>query len=99
MSENFKNITQGLNDAVKYLGIPSSGALTEVFNKWPDIVGEKIAKFCQPSEFKDGILLLKCRDYTWYSQFKYYKKPIENSLQNRLQLSKPIEVQIVMTKE
>jgi predicted nucleic acid-binding Zn ribbon protein len=98
VTDNVKNLSIGLDSAIKDLGLPKSEALEAIFNKWEIIVGDKIAQFCKPNHFKDGVLYLKCADYTWFSQFKFYKKPIENAIQNKLQLKVPIEVQIMNVK-
>jgi predicted nucleic acid-binding Zn ribbon protein len=99
MEKDFKNLLEGMNEAIKDLGAPSAEVLKEVFLNWDKIVGKNIAKFCQPIKFDNGVLILECSDFTWYSQFDFYKKMIESAIKDFSKSSKNLTVKATFRKQ
>ena len=55
----------------------------EIFEKWPEIIGDKFAKWTKPVSFEKGILKVKVISSALYSLLvNYEKKRLLNMLQN-----------------
>ena len=44
--------------------------------RWPELVGERLARATQPASLEDGILLVRASDGPWGAQAKYLSEQI-----------------------
>lgn len=56
-------------------GLPVKEKVKEyrLWNEWGNLVGDQIAKNCQPEKVKDGILFLKVTSPVWAQQLQFMK--------------------------
>jgi predicted nucleic acid-binding Zn ribbon protein len=60
-----------LDRVARRLGAPRSSALSAVFAKWEEIVGEGIALHARPLSLRDGVLVVGVDEPGWATQVKY----------------------------
>lgn len=70
-------LRQGLERFFKHLGAPPLDVVTELANRWPDIVGPALAGPTRPVELVDGVLTVSCDDPAWASQIGWMESQIK----------------------
>lgn len=53
------------------LGAPTAAALSGLFGRWDEIVGEAIAAHAQPTGLRDGRLIVTVDATAWAAQLRY----------------------------
>jgi len=53
------------------LGAPTAAALSGLFGRWSEIVGEGIALHAQPTALRDGRLIVTVDGTAWAAQLRY----------------------------
>jgi predicted nucleic acid-binding Zn ribbon protein len=64
-------IKASLDRVARRLGGPDSGALTGVFARWADLVGDQLAAHSKPLSLSRGVLVVAVTDPAWATQFTY----------------------------
>lgn len=69
-------ITEALDQLAKFIGSPSSTAMSRLFSGWEKIIGPTLAAICQPLSIKDGTLTLSVSDPAWVTQVRFLENEI-----------------------
>ena len=69
-------LRQGLERFFKHLGAPPLDVISELANRWPEIVGPALAGPTRPLELIDGVLAVSCDDPAWASQIGWMEAQI-----------------------
>jgi predicted nucleic acid-binding Zn ribbon protein len=70
-------LRQGLERFFRHLGAPPVDVVTELTNRWGDIVGPALAGPTRPAELVDGVLTVACSDPAWASQVMWMEAQIK----------------------
>jgi predicted nucleic acid-binding Zn ribbon protein len=60
-----------LDRVAKRLGAPSAKALSGLFVRWADLVGDGIAAHATPVSLRRGVLLVEVDSNAWATQLRY----------------------------
>lgn len=64
-----------LGPLLKNLGLEERVKVGGLFSRWPEIVGEKIARHATPVEYTRGILVVRVDSSTWLAELSQFMKP------------------------
>lgn len=65
-----------LEQYVNHLGAPPISVLTQLHDRWPEIVGPGLAAATRPIELVNGELAVGCQDAAWASQIGWMEGQI-----------------------
>jgi predicted nucleic acid-binding Zn ribbon protein len=65
------SISSSLDGVVRSLRGPSRRAVSGVFGRWPEAVGEQIAQHVSPVKLDGGVLIVQVDDSAWATQVKF----------------------------
>ncbi|MEE9414681.1 MAG: DUF721 domain-containing protein [Acidimicrobiales bacterium] len=80
MTDQPKPFGPGLERLLAHLGAPKASTVTDVFDRWPELVGAEIAEHSRPVSFSNRTLVIAVEDPAWASQLQW----AENQLVDRL---------------
>ena len=66
-----KPVGESLDRVVSALGGPTAGALTAIFARWPEVVGDRVAAHARPLSIDDGRLVVGVEEPGWATQLRY----------------------------
>lgn len=66
-----------LERLVRNLGAPPVSVLTQLDDRWPELVGPGLAAATRPVELIDGVLTVACDDSAWASQISWMEAQIK----------------------
>lgn len=69
---------------IKSLGIEKKVKQYEVLNKWPQIVGEKIASVSSVEKIRDGILFVRVKNNVWRNELLFLKNKIKKNIEEEI---------------
>jgi hypothetical protein len=69
-------LADGLERFVRNLGAPPISILTQLEDRWPELVGPGLASTCRPVELVDGTLTVACTDPASASQIGWMEAQI-----------------------
>ena len=71
-------LRQGLELYLKHLGAPPVDVLTELANRWGELVGPALVEATRPIELIEGVLVVGCEDPAWASQIGWMENQIKD---------------------
>ncbi len=92
---NFQSTGNVLKKILKEYQLESSLFNEKLFNSWPEIVGEKLAKICQPVYFNEGILTIKVKDQIWREELGKNQKELLNSIKTKTKVNKIDHIEFI----
>ena len=69
-------LRRSLERFVDHLGAPPISILTQLHDRWPELVGPGLAGATRPVELIDGVLTVACADAAWASQIGWMEAQI-----------------------
>lgn len=69
-------IRAGLERFLRHLGAPPTDVVSELGQRWAEIVGPALAGPTRPIELIDGVLVVACDDPAWASQISWMEGQI-----------------------
>ncbi len=63
-------LEDGLDRVARSIGVPSAAALSVIFGRWSDLVGEAVAANCQPVGLEKSHLTVAAHDPAWSTQLR-----------------------------
>ena len=76
MSDEPVPLRMGLERFFKHLGRPPVDVVTQLHERWPDVVGPALAGPTRPLELVDGVLTVGCDEGAWASQIGWMEAQI-----------------------
>jgi predicted nucleic acid-binding Zn ribbon protein len=73
-----------LREAAASWGIEHPGELAALFSRWEDIVGERVARRCEPVSLKDGVLKVNAASAAWAAELRYLEPEIAKRVNEKL---------------
>ena len=73
----FTPLADSLETFVRNLGAPPVSVLTQLDDRWPELVGPGLAAATRPVELIDGVLTVACDDAAWASQISWMEGQIK----------------------
>jgi predicted nucleic acid-binding Zn ribbon protein len=73
----FTSLGDSLETFVRNLGAPPVSVLTQLDDRWPELVGPGLAAATRPVELIDGVLTVACDDSAWASQISWMEGQIK----------------------
>jgi predicted nucleic acid-binding Zn ribbon protein len=70
-------LREGLERYFRHLGVPPVDVVSELTNRWADIVGPALAEPTRPRDLVDGVLTVVCDDAAWASQIGWMEAQIK----------------------
>jgi hypothetical protein len=67
----------------------------DIFRRWPDAVGPKIAARTQPQSFSRGVLLVRAASATWQNELMFLRKTILARLNALLDEPRVMELKVI----
>ena len=67
---------QSLDRLVRNLGAPPISVLSQLKDRWPDIVGPALSGTTRPVELVDGVMTIACDDAAWAAQVGWMEAQI-----------------------
>ncbi len=65
------SIKASLDRVARRLGGPDAGALTDVFARWAELVGDQLGAHTKPLSLSRGVLVVAVSDPAWATQITY----------------------------
>ncbi len=69
-------LNESLERFVDHLGAPPISILSQLHDRWPELVGPGLAASTRPVELLDGVLIVACTDAAWASQIGWMEAQI-----------------------
>ena len=69
-------LSESLERFVDHLGAPPISILSQLHDRWPEIVGPGLAGATRPVELLNGVLTVACNDAAWASQVGWMEAQI-----------------------
>ncbi|MEL7209636.1 MAG: DUF721 domain-containing protein [Actinomycetota bacterium] len=69
-------LRQGLERFLRHLGAPPADVVSELGQRWGEIVGPALDGPTRPIELIDGVLVVACNDPAWASQVTWMEGQI-----------------------
>lgn len=66
-----QHVRHGLELFLKHLGAPPVNVITELADRWDEVVGPAAAGATRPIELADGVLVVACNDPAWAAQIRW----------------------------
>ena len=70
-------LVEPLERLVNNLGAPPISILSQLEDRWPDIVGPALSGPTRPVELIDGVLTIACEDAAWAAQVGWMESQIK----------------------
>ena len=64
-------VKDSLDAIARKVGAPKASSLAALFDRWPDIVGDAIARHAQPRTLKKGTLVVAVDDPAWATELRF----------------------------
>ena len=64
-------LARSLDQVARRIGAPPADALTVVFSRWEDVVGEGVAAHSRPISLRQSTLVVAVDHPTWATQLRY----------------------------
>jgi predicted nucleic acid-binding Zn ribbon protein len=75
-----KTLGEALDELVESLGIKKKLREQEVFSRWDEAVGERIAKVAKPTRILKGTLIISVSNGAWRNELNMRKQEIVDRL-------------------
>lgn len=75
-------IGESLERLVRNLGAPPISVLSQLENRWPELVGPALAGSTAPAALVDGCLTIRCDDSTAASQISWMESQIRANFES-----------------
>jgi predicted nucleic acid-binding Zn ribbon protein len=69
-------LREGLERVFRHLGAPPVSVVTQLGDRWSEVVGPVMARSTKPIELLNGILVVGCDDPAWVSQVTWMEAQI-----------------------
>ena len=69
-------LSDSLERFVDHLGAPPISILSQLHDRWPELVGPGLAAATRPAELLNGVLTVACDDAAWASQIGWMEAQI-----------------------
>ncbi len=69
-------LSESLERFVDHLGAPPISILSQLHDRWPEVVGPGLAAATRPVELLNGVLTVACTDAAWASQIGWMEAQI-----------------------
>lgn len=79
-----RRVSQNLDRVVRSLGLPKVDAVSALFGQWEQVVGEDIARHCQPASLKEGTLTLMAVDQAWATELGWMESVLVEACEEAL---------------
>ena len=79
-----RRLGESLDDVARSLGAPPATALSTLFGRWPDIVGDTVAAHCRPLSLTRGTLAVAVDQAGWATQITYLEADLLRRLDEAL---------------
>lgn len=66
-----------------------------IFTKWPEIIGNDLARICEPVDLKKGTLVLKAKNKLWRTELGKKQKELLNSIKTKTIMVKITKIEII----
>jgi hypothetical protein len=73
-----------LGDLLQSIVDKKKNPLLKIELAWNEVLPESISRNCQPSQFRKGILTVKCSNSLWKSELMFYKFQIIDKINSKL---------------
>lgn len=70
----------------------------KLWMKWPEFVGEKIAKHCEPVRYRDGTLYVWVKSSAWMQQLVFGLDPMREQINRRLGLNYVTRIHLTLDR-
>jgi predicted nucleic acid-binding Zn ribbon protein len=67
---------ESLDRLVRGLGAPSAATVGGLFERWAEVVGDRVADHARPVSLRDGILVVAVDDPAWAPQLRFLEPEI-----------------------
>lgn len=79
-----KSLNTVLQKFFKDSGLEEPMKRYRVFQDWPELVGERVARVTTPQRVTDGVLFVRVKNDTWRHELLFYKIEILRTIQEKL---------------
>ena len=69
-------VGEGVDRVLRHLGAPSRDVVTAVFERWREIVGDRLAAHAEPVAVSDGHLVVRVDDPAWGNQLRWLERDV-----------------------
>jgi hypothetical protein len=73
-----------LGAAAKSLGVEDPKAVSALWRRWTEVVGESIAAHAEPSSLRDGVLRVRADSPVWATEITYLAEEIRTAIDREL---------------
>lgn len=94
-NENFTQISDVLDSVLKRKGLGKKLKQHELFLRWDEIVGERMAKKAVPKCFQGETLIVVVTSAAWMSEMKFLKPRIIEKIQQLIRSVKIKDIRLI----
>ena len=84
-----------VSGALSVMGLGSQVWRLDIFRRWPEAVGPKIAARTQPQSFSRGVLLVRAASATWQNELMFLRKAIIGRLNSLLDQPRVLDLKVI----
>jgi predicted nucleic acid-binding Zn ribbon protein len=94
-NEHFTKISEILDSVLKRKGLGKKLKQHELFLRWEEIVGERLAKKAVPKCFQGETLIVVVNNAVWMSEMKFLKPRIIEKIQQLIHSVKIKDIRLI----
>jgi len=79
-----RRFNESLDRLIRHLGAPASADVAAVFERWPELVGERVAAHSRPVSLRGGVLIIAVDDPAWASQLSWLERRLLDGVGDHL---------------
>lgn len=76
-SDDPESVGESLAAVARDLGLPDPKVLGALHARWPELVGDQLAKHARPLSLLDGVLTIEVEDPAWATQIRYLSETLK----------------------
>lgn len=77
-------MSAGLDRLVRHLGGPSVDAMTMLFERWSEVVGDAMGAHSRPISLRAGVLVVAVDDPAWATEIRFLEAALKVRLNTAL---------------
>lgn len=90
--KSFQTVATILNKLLSNYHLSEVVEKERIFSNWKEIVGEKMARICQPVKFQNSILYVKTINSVWRNELALRQPDLLNLLAKQIKNSKVTKI-------
>jgi len=92
-------VSESLARLTRRMGVPRPKVLSEVFTRWPEVVGPEVAAHSEPRSVRDGTLVIAVDQPAWGTQLRFLGTELLTRVREATGCSDVTQIQVKVVGE